>query len=586
MALSLPLTDNYSYELPHRIHDAHIYPVTAPNGSTLVLYGHSQGLRLLWRGGRKRKDASDLANGASPDQVMVLDGNEEENEFEADEEELDPDCPYPSIMQELNLDIQQEVLHVAVPSLHSSSLTPPLLRTTALVAIAQSDGGVRLLQIPLAPPADIDKAAVAHQIARSKLGLASDGPIPSDLAMKFYPVDNQAQTGLRRQQEGVEGHLLVAAASRKLKIWIMSVTADTLAGEEEGMFEQAQSVPLSSPATHLAFHPSTRFAQLLLVDVSGSSRIYDPYAQKTLSTRPGSSDSQLQAPRATGSPGKWIMTYHAGFPSTKEQDAPPALARRKKILDAKWVLGGKCILALMEDGQWGIWDLTGGLRDSKRGEDFVLDGYLSSASHVVDTTKSKKGLSGLAPMTPNTRKAKSEELFGSASKASGVAPGGGISVSSTAPRTGQTDESIVMWFNADVYTITSMQQFWQRSTSNGGGFGSLYAPGLAHITDIDLISENITSISQFRSQSSSAGIGHMNTQRDLLVTGEHRAVILQNLRPATPSRGLFQQQLAERPASRDTAMVDTGFGSDLDGINAVLDSMNSANASRKVGFAH
>ncbi|CAK4034224.1 hypothetical protein DOTSEDRAFT_91513 [Lecanosticta acicola] len=573
-----------SYELPHRIHDAQIYPITAPNGSTLIIYGHSQGLRLLWRGGRRRRDGSTTArtNGARQDQLMVLDDDDTPDaEFEDEEEELDQDCPYASITQELDLSMEWDVLRVAVPSLNSSALTPPLLRKNALVTIALSNGTVMLLQIPLNPPAERAKDQARMQIYDTRNELAGKGPVPSNVAVKFFPVDSHASTGLKRQQEGVEGHLLIASAFRALNIWTMSVMAHELAGEEQSMFQRFQTVPLSSPSTCLSFHPSVRSAQVLLVDISGAARIYDPHALKTAPKRPGSSDSQLEAPKATGAPGKWITTYLTGFHS--EQDVAPGLARRKKILDAKWVNSGKGVLALMDDGQWGVWDVLGTLRSENHIQGFVLEGYLSSSpvGDAVESNKPKKGLSNLAPMTPNTRKAKSQELFTGAPKVAGVASRGGISVSSTTPRTGQTDESVVMWYNTDVYSIASMQQFWQRSTSSGGSVGSMHAPAMAHLTDIDLISENITSVSQFRSQFSSAGIGHMNTRRDLLISGEHRALILQNLRPPTPARGLFS--LVERPASRDVAMSDSSLGQGLDGINAVLDSMNTT--SRRVGFA-
>jgi hypothetical protein len=143
-----------------------------------------------------------------------------------------------------------------------------------------------------------------------------------------------------------------------------------------------------------------------------------------------------------------------------------------------------------------------------------------------------------------------------------------------------------MWYGNELYSITSMQTFWQRSTNNKGSFGSLYSPGISHITDIRLFHENITSVAHFSAQLSSAGIGQMNTQRDLLISAEHRFIILQALRPPTPSRQLFQQ-VADRPVSRDQHMLDAG-NLDIDGMDRLLDNMaGGGNRSpRKVGFAH
>lgn len=147
------------------------------------------------------------------------------------------------------------------------------------------------------------------------------------------------------------------------------------------------------------------------------------------------------------------------------------------------------------------------------------------------------------------------------------------------------DESAILWYNAEVYSIPSLQAFWQRSTNGSGGLGSLYAPGLTHITDVNLGSEAITSISQFAPNTPSTTSGPMNTQRDLLVSAEYRFIILQALRPSTPAKSLFQQALTERPASRDQRMLDAG-DLDIGGMDRMLDSMADGDTRlRKVGFA-
>jgi hypothetical protein len=283
------------------------------------------------------------------------------------------------------------------------------------------------------------------------------------------------------------------------------------------------------------------------------------------------------------------MTYHTAFhSSTESTETSSASIRRKKILDARWVISGKAILALLEDGEWGIWDVTSSSA-GKRVEDFAVRGFLGTSSTLEQSepSKPKKGGSKLAPMTPNTRKSKAEHMFASTSNVPGVAPRGGISVAPNYSRAGQSDESVAIWYNSDIYSITSMQSFWQRITTGAsGGFGSLYAPGLSHITDFNLNNELITSISQF-SAKTSADLGQMNTQRDLLVSAEHRAIILQTLRPASSGGRLLFQQAAEAPvtAANDQQMLDTG-AMDLDTMDRMLDDMAAgAPTTRKVGFA-
>lgn len=582
------------YQLEHRIHCAQAYPLTAPNGSTLVIYGHQNGFRLLWRGGRKPRDraTSRLTNGGH--ETIVIDDDDDvpqqesqqlAEDFDDDEEELDPDCPYPSIVQELDYNLEATVTRVAIPSLSNSAITPNVLRGNAVFVVAAADGRTILVHVPLLPPRDDEqKEELARSIAASAVELAPAGRIAMDVAVKFLPIDNQPLTAPKRHQEGIEGHLLIASASRTLNIWSMPVAADATVADDTQLLRRA---PVSSPSARLSFHPSTRSAQVLLADATGCARIYDPYASNTQQRRPTSSDSTIEPALSTAEPGRWVMAYHAPFRSGRDTaDFSQALAHRKKILDAKWILAGKGILALLEDGQWGIWEAAGSTKAGRSIENFAVEGYLGpAATHdAAEPSNPLKGLSKLAPMTPNTRKAKQEQLFTGTAKIPGTAARGGVSVSPISSYTGQSDESIAMWYNSEVYTITSIQQFWQRSTTSGGSIGSLYSPGLAHLTDIDTMHENITSISHFATKSSSAGIGQMNTRRDLLISAEYQAIIQQTIRPPTPVRQLFQA--AERPANQDQQMLDAG-SLDLDGMDRMLDNITSgiAPVARKVGFA-
>lgn len=526
------------------------------------------------------------SNGVNHGQMVVIDDSDDQvpaivgvDEWEAEENQLDPDCPYPHIIQDLDITVGRDtsnqescaVLQLEVPSLHSTTSTPSLFKNTAVVTVACANGSIQILQIPLAPPTSAAKDRVADGVHRSTIELAAPGrPIATNLAIKLLSADDTRPRSQSGPLQGQEDQLLIASASRTLSLWAISVKGNKVVSIDNALIRK---IPLSFPASGLSFHPSSRLAQLLLIDTSGAARIYD-----------------LHRPRTSAQFGDWIMAYHTSFCIPKDKpDLDPTLTQRKKILAAGWVLAGKGILVLLEDGEWGIWDVSSS-QPGKRVEDFALRGFLgtSSSTEQAEPTKSKRGVSKLAPMTPNTRKTKADELFTGAPRAPGVAASGGITVQFNNPRTNQADESVAIWYGDEIYAITSTQAFWQRSTSTGGGFGSLYAPGLSHITDISLSDENITSISQF-SVRGSAGLGQMNTQRDLLISGEHRAVVLQTQRPDKPARNLFQQQIAERPveAARDQHMLDIGT-LDVDGLDRMLDTMaaGTSNAvARKVGFA-
>ncbi|KAK5126310.1 hypothetical protein LTR85_010546 [Meristemomyces frigidus] len=587
-----------SYELPHRIHCSHIYPVTAPNGSTVIVYGHERGLRILWRGGRRRKTSGPQASHPQPNgarrnkDVIVIDDDEEDDvqappkghsekgEYEADEDEQDPDCPYPAIIEEVDVDLGTEVLALAIPTLPSSasSRTTNALRSHAVVAASCADGSQKVLHFALAPPALESKHTFVRHIVRKQVSFPSTSSLPRAIAAKIVAADVLDRAG----DTEASSFLLVTAVSDRLEIYRFSIFDELTTLNQD---VQRHSVSLPHLANGISFHPSQSSTQLIISDVSGTVRIYDPYAPASLPARPSSADSSSEGVVVETHHGKWVTAFHTTF-----ADGKAGSARRKHILDAKWVMNGKAVIALLADGEWGIWDMSGASQPGKSAESFVLGGFLgaSTASESAESSKQRRGMSKLAPMTPNTRKAKAEVLFSGPPKLSGLTPKGGISVATSASRTGQTDNSLLMWYNAETYAIPSLQAFWQRSSGgSSGGLGSLYAPGLTHITDLNLANECITSISQFASSTASTSFGQMNTQRDLLASAEHRFVILQALQPPMPPKSLFQQVVSERPTSRDQRMLDAG-DLDLGGMDRMLDSMaNGGDARpRKVGFAH
>ena len=562
---------------------------------------------MLWRGGRRPKEhfgqpAPPQTNGVGNTQdVIVIDDEDDEplqedqqaqdkDVYEAEEDEQDLDCPYPSMVEDLDIELEPavEVLRMAIPSLASLSASniPALAKTHIIVALAYSNARVVLMTIPLAPPKSSAKQEFYENEVKD-VELEGDGSIVHDLAIKVV-VKEDEQSSLGRTRSGsqsadLNGKLSVAAVSASFNAWDLSMTSEKITPTRKSVLPTTHS---NTSGSSVSFHPSLKSTQLLVADRSGAVRLFDTSASKTQDERPSSQQSTSSMTTNDGS-GRCIMSFHAPFNTPKDS---PALGRRKKILDVQWVLGGRAILTVLGDGEWGVWDLSGSHQAGKNVEDFALRGFLGSLSTTeVDSGKQRKIASKLAPMTPNTRKTKAENLFSGTSRAPGAAATGGISIAAcNSTRSGQVDESVILWYGSDVYSIPSTQSFWQRSTNSGdksGSFGSLYAPGLTHVSDIDLLNENITSISQFASSKAAAsGLGQMNTLRDLLISAEHRYIILETLRPAVPSSGLFQQA-AEQATSRDQRMLDAG-DLDLGGMDRVLNGMAGDGRTRRVGFAH
>lgn len=477
-----------AYELPHRLHCAQPYPILAPNGSTILLYGHERGLRILWRGGRRPKDnVTKRPNGApKAADVIVIDGSDDEShpnstapfegaEFEDDEDEVDPDSPYPPIIQDLDLDLGFSAHCLATATLPSTATrTPQLLRTNAVVALAGLDGSCVVLSIPLKPPSHSAKRQLLHTVLTSRIDLHGRQTVPRSLSVKTVLAHGDGAVGTDDAD-----HLLVATCAETLQTFRLSIAPDRILYEP---VHQPHYIPLPFLAHHVSFHPSPRAMQILVADTAGAARIYDLAPLPAPTSRPVSRDSPVVQPFSTIHGGKWITAFLTSFISD-----PSAVARRKQILDAKWVFGGRAILALLEDGEWGIWDFSGSLRGGRNIVDFVLHGFLGSSlsSEAVQPAQSKKPTSKLAPMTPNTRKAKAEILFTGAPKVAGVAPYGGIFVALTSSsRTAQQDEAVLMHYGTDLYSIPSLQSLWQRS-STGTTTGPYQATSIIHITDMD-----------------------------------------------------------------------------------------------------
>lgn len=580
-----------TYDLPHRIRCARIYPVPCANGSTLLLYGHDQGIKLLYRGGRRpKRRTAQVPTGprTRSKDVVILDDSEEEEpqqagssrtEYEDQEDETDPDTPHPNIIQELDLKLGSAVLHLAAPLSLSPQISqrPAVARHHAIVAAYTADGTVTVLQIPLAPAPPADYRDVTQEILDSKIELPAGKTMVGDISIKILTKFRGGSLHARSSE--AESTICVAAASDALRLWRLPTNADEILLEEASL----QRLPLPSIASKVSYHPSSGSAQTLSVDAQSAVRIYDPFALKDPNLRPSSSDSMSIEGDEVG---KWVMAFQAPYHALPQDH--PTIPARKKILDAKWILNGRAILTLLDDGEWGIWDVSASAQSSKAVGEFTLHGFLGSAGVTAhaESGKKLKGSSKLAPMTPNTRKTKSQNFFSGAPKAPGAVSKGGISVTGSDNLTGQSDESVMLWYDGEVYTIPNVQLFWQRSL-NVSSTG-LYAPGLSHIPDVNLMNENITSISQFSAKTSSSGLGQMNTPRDFLVSCEHRFVIHQATRPPVPTKGLFDKaaEKASAPTDRDQRMLDAGE-LDVGGMDRMLDSMANGGAARprRVGFA-
>ncbi|ORY15869.1 hypothetical protein BCR34DRAFT_477360 [Clohesyomyces aquaticus] len=619
------------YELPHRALDAKIYPARSPNGSTVVLYGHETGVGILWRGGRPLKQAAPppkqppkpaKVNGTSNDAIMIVDSDDEgpaeqgpeepeQAEFESGDEELDPDAPYPTIIQHLRLSLNTAVLHIAVPDVPPVSSTraadsvPAIFRKKIVFAVACADYTVRIITLPLSPPSAATKETPANARAPwgedvieigSRIGHQT---IPRGITMTWtsraeptfrdreeddMQVDDEedvsmtprrrrsprkhsrSQSGRRGESEGWD--VLVASHSAEigglLKIWRFPLTETSVTTPTP--FLPYQTLNLRTPASRVLFNSATypirRHSQLLITDSSGIARIYDPFAVSNHQRRA----SRLS--RKDSESGSYVALFRTSFEnSISSAPFPPALTVRKPIIDAAWAAEGHHIVALLTDGEWGIWDTDrSGPSPPADPSSFSVRGFVGNtdpnrSNGSASDSKSRNGRSSLAPMTPRTRRVKEESLF------SGV----------------PSEDSVIIWYGTEIYKIPNLRQWWARTV--GGQAGSLYGSGLSRAPTLALYGESITAVDQFEITSREA---RMAIPRDALVLAEHRLIITTNTasKPGLDLTGALNQERAEDEEIRKTDQALLARGElDIGGMERLLEDMDgsgSPSASRSL----
>lgn len=556
-----------------------------------------------------------------------------EADFEEEEEELDPDHPYPSIIQQLRLSLNTQVLHIAVPQIPTISAVrpadsiPAIFGKKIVFAVTCADYGVRVITLPLSPPSDAAKEAPfspksqwGEEIVKVPTH-AGHQSIPRGIAMTWtsrseptfdedsgdemnVDADENTDAGTtpgrrrarRKQSRSRSGHraekgwdLLVASHSTELggllKIWRFGLTETSIAAITP--IAAYQTLSLRKLATQVVFnsaqYPKRRHSQLLITDASGNARIYDPFAPRQASRTAGTKPE----------PGNYVALFRTTFEHTKSNSpTPPVLAARKPILDAAWASDGHHILALLADGEWGIWDVgrTGPSPPSDpsafsiRG--FVVTSESSRSGGGPSSPKTRNGRTSLAPMTPNTRRTKGESLFHGVSTSSSIPNHGGVSVASLpSVAGGASEDSVVIWYGSEVFRIPNLEKFLSRTASGSANGGSLPAPGLSPLQGIALHGEAITSVNQLDTTFREARLA---IPRDVLISTDHRIIITVN---TTQSLGrdlnaAFAKEQADEAEARKTDQALLARGElDLGGMGRLLEDMEgsgSASAQRSM----
>ncbi|KAI1175268.1 hypothetical protein F4777DRAFT_335382 [Nemania sp. FL0916] len=595
----------YTYNLNRRIHTVHTYPVLSPQGATILLYGHENGVTLVWRGGRRleaeaqetpEKGPNGKQNGGPPsDAVMIIDSDDDEDTTSKEpfvdrprfEDDLDPECTYPEITQTLDLEFGTAVSHIS-----SLPLTPCLaedaswegtdiLKEKIIFTISCDTREVFLVTLPLVPVSALSKTRkdLQESLLAGRAGNGKWGETVTLLGGQQKPSDSLAMTlirpssGYNRSKSSERSgstpravhRVVVAAHSREasgtLRLWDVPLELTTKPNKQ---IEPFQTEYLSNPLTSISFNP-THSTQLLCNASPKAIRIYDYY----LPSMPPDDISEGPFP----SQGTWLLSLYQPFVRSSFV--------RKPILAASWVARGRAVFVLLADGQWGIWDIDG---VSPQGSahfgtsgsgltgpaitGFNISGYVEGTSPLRNPASQRSGnTSEFVPMTPHSRR----DTFASSSGPERLATvSGGIIVTPLPANTTTTaDESVTLWIGSSdhVFTIPGLLKFWdaQIRKSAGGGvnlFSGAQPTRMIRLNDLSvgLMGERCTGVGAIVRFPETGGMSEPGSEGlpvDVVVCGESRLVIIRESEAAVGARigGVISRRSRLSDRARETSAI-------------------------------
>ena len=525
----------HRYELPSYVNAAFLYPVTASNGSSIVVCGHDQGVSILWRGGRPLKPFKQPERSppkpkkSNSSAILLLDSDDDQPppppkpksaptqapEFEDEEEEFDSRRPYPPIIQQLDLPLGIAVLHASYPELPSRDATnfqylPKLLQEKLVVAMTCADNTVRLLMLPLDPPPHQlkAKAKMAENVLKAFPGNGFWGEdvltlggsykhrtLPKGVSLALAPQVvqesieeeeeddvHQPSKPFRRRSSSAKG----PASSTEIRgsgLWDLLIASHSqdvtglLLIHRVPVSNDKPTIDLGSNDHDLIWRTEHLHGPAVTVQLYVPSQSCEKPVPRLLVAEASGPVRILDAyTEQNPDRGSWRLTLYPNMETT--QNGVPSV---RAIIDAKWILAGRAIAVTFSDGEWGVWHLgpkstiCGGMPSK-----FTLNGWISDSLEAAsDTSKKSTGRfpSKLAPMTPGTRKQKQDTLFSEASstpRPKVPSTSGGIVVyHRSRPSSGkELDEVVTIWHGNRMMIIPSIRGYWHTRVEGGG---SLFA---------------------------------------------------------------------------------------------------------------
>lgn len=621
---------NNSYRLPHRIHAAKGYPIRAPNGSSIIVYGNETGLKVVWRGGRqftelkepenKRQDKSSANNDG--DAVMVIDSDEEDApettstqeptyDFVSEETEVDPASPFESILRQIDIPLGSRVLDVAIPRLLPEDARspldpfPPIAKNTIVIAAVCSDLSTRIVTLPLSPPHPAQTSSQSWHIQTLNVnGGVTHRDIPRGVSLTFTCQEGEDEESRQkaRSRSGGSGKwdLLVATHSAEgsgvlliHRVPVREESSGYFHLVEEDLVSQRRSLP--SPAQTVVFNPSTypsaRHSHLLVAFHNGCVKIYSCFSIQKASKSARRASITQEEYETVDKEGRWLMSLYPGF-----EQGPTGLPRRKTIIDANWVLGGRAIMVLLIDGEWGVWDIEGAGPGAAKGPlhrqtsvqgvtggsltEYAISGRI--ATPPSNTHSEAEHRPRFAPMTPSTKRVREDTLLKGSMTEVSPSLRGQISVLQTnSSQEALPDESVLLRHGRQSAMIPSLLSLWRNAVRSSGTFDASNRTRVTPFQDVNLMGENFQAISHLPAP---ARRSRENDQQpfDVLVSAEHQIMILAPRLVESDENVVAAQVVKQDVTDNDQMMLQRGE-LDVEGMGRLLNGMASGSASLRMG---
>ena len=347
-----------------------------------------------------------------------------------------------------------------------------------------------------------------------------------------------------------------------------------------------------------ANYPSAHHSNLLVTSPArGIVKVLDVSQSRPTFKRRRASETEADSEEPSAVPSANIcLTLHAGYTPSS------TLPRRKEILDARWAMNGKVIVALLEDGDWGVWDMAGtensshdgrrsvqGSRDSAVQRNFAVCGNVSTGLQRTKTTKTKSS-EPLAPMTPHTRKSRSADLFGAsqpcADAKTATNSAGRINICTQQGAVAGADDALVISFdggNSFIPSLRSLQQLGRRDNATIAGHTTAQIHALPSVR---LGGETPIAISPLHTSTrkTHAFPGLFSIAQDLIILTHTRLILHTKPEPRSVAKATavnLPLRSAHANDSTFTSRLTNNEVLDLDAMEKMLDSMDNINDQQK-----